>query len=187
MARPHRPNVADATYHVATRAVHEHVAFVTVLDRVHFLAVLARTVARFGWIVLAYCLMGTHYHLLVRTPEPNISRGMQLLNGWYAQRFNVRHGREGHAFGRRFASKLVGDDAHLLATHRYIARNPVDAGLVAAPEEWPWSSCAATAALARVPPFLAVSEALRPFGYDRLAAERAYLAFVRGEPVLIAA
>src|SRR5262249_43813541 len=118
------------------------VIFVDDVDRVMFLRLLARFEDRFRWTRLAYCLMGNHYHLLMRTPNAGLAAGMQRLNGCYAQWFNRRHARTGHLFQGRYGSELVRTDAHLLATARYIEMNPVAAGLCAAPEEWRWSQSA---------------------------------------------
>jgi hypothetical protein len=84
--------------------------------------------------------MGNHYHLVLHTREPNLSRLMRHANGVYTQSFNRRHGLVGHLFQGRFKAILVDRDAHLLALCRYVERNPVAAGLVAAPRDWRWSS-----------------------------------------------
>ncbi len=80
---------------------------------------------------------------MVETPLPNLARGMQRTHGLYAQSFNRRHRRSGHLFQGRFGSVLVTSDAQFLMTVRYIARNPVEAGLCDDAAEWPWSSHAA--------------------------------------------
>ena len=107
-----------------------------------FLRLLARFEDRFRWTRLAHCLMGNHYHLLVRTSDARLPAGMQRLNGCYAQWFNRRHERTGHLFQGRYGSELVKTDAHLLATARYIEMNPVAAGLCSTPAQWPWSDWA---------------------------------------------
>jgi putative transposase len=84
----------------------------------------------------AYCQMANHFHLLIRLTDPNLSRGMQWLNGLYAQVFNGRHGLCGHLFQGRFHAALVEDDGHLLELARYIVLNPVRAGLCDHPLEW---------------------------------------------------
>src|SRR3972149_1510166 len=104
-------------------------------DRLAFLDVLARVLDRFGWLCLAYCLMGNHYHLLVETPRPNLARGMRQLNGVYAQRFNRRHNRVGHLTQGRYGAVLVEGDEHLLTVASYLVRNPVRAKLCAHAEE----------------------------------------------------
>ena len=87
--------------------------------------------------------MSNHLHMLIETPKPNLSQGMQRFHGDYAQRFNRRHQRSGHLFQGRYNAVGVKDDAQLWTTVRYIVNNPVEAGLCDAPEAWPWSSHAA--------------------------------------------
>jgi putative transposase len=140
MPRPCREEVPDGIFHIATRSVFERVAFDGVDDREDFIRILANVVERCRWNCKSYCLMGTHYHLIVQTPEPNLSVGMQLLNGRYAQRFNQRRDRRGHLFSERFYSVLVETERHLAAVLRYVARNPVEAGLCAGPSDWRWGS-----------------------------------------------
>lgn len=111
---------------------------------------LGRVTSWFSWRCLAYCLMSNHMHLLIETPVPNLARGMQRLHGDYAQAFNRRHARTGHVFERRYDAVGVTADAQLWVTVRYIVENPVKAGLCERPEDWPWSSHAAT--LADAPP-----------------------------------
>ena len=98
-------------------------------EHTHFLALLAETCARYDWLVGTYCLMGNHYHLLMETPLPNLPSGMRQLNGVFTQRYNKRRGRVGHLFQARYTSILVERDSHLLTLVRYVAWNPVRAGL----------------------------------------------------------
>jgi putative transposase len=109
-------------------------------DRRHFLGLLASTVNRFDWRCLAFCLMATHYHLVLETTRARLSGGIQRLNGRHAQSFNARHGRRGHLFGARFASWVITSEQHLQETCRYVLLNPVRAGLCRSPEEWRWSA-----------------------------------------------
>ncbi len=90
--------------------------------------------------ISAYCLMPNHYHLLLQTPDGNISRGMRHINGVYTQRFNRKHGVDGPLFRGRYKSILIGADNHLLQLVRYIHRNPVKAGLVGVLDDYPWTS-----------------------------------------------
>ncbi len=90
--------------------------------------------------IAAYCLMPNHYHVLLQTPEGNISRCMRHLNGLYTQRFNRMHGFDGQLFRGRYKSILVCDDSHLLQLVRYIHKNPVKAGMVKEMGEYEWSS-----------------------------------------------
>ena len=104
MARGLRTLLPDGLFHVTTRAVHNESAFRDDADRVRFLRLLAIAVRRHGWRVHGYCLMGTHYHLIVDATQLQLSNGMHYLNGVYAQAYNRRHDRSGHLFADRFAS-----------------------------------------------------------------------------------
>ena len=103
-----------------------------------FLDTLADVTLRYNWLCHAYCLMDNHYHLLIDTPDGNLSIGMRQLNGIYTQRFNSRQGRVGHLFQGRFKAVLVQKDRHLLEACRYVVLNPVRAKRVRRPEEWIW-------------------------------------------------
>ena len=102
-------------------------------DRERFLEVLEGVAVRYRWRVLAYCLLGNHFHLLVMTLEPTLARGMRQLNGVYAQWFNRRHRRVGHLFQGRYKAVVVQTDAHLRRAVRYVIRNPIRAGLSSGP------------------------------------------------------
>lgn len=129
----------------------------------------------------AYTLMTNHYHLLIETQELTLSRGMQKLDGDYARGFNRRYRRVGHLFQDRFRSHAVEQETYLLELARYIVLNPVRAGMVKQPGEWPWSSYAATAGLSPVPPWLETGLILARFDeWDRGAAQSLYRAFVAG-------
>jgi putative transposase len=156
MARPLRLVFKDGLYHVTARGNGRQPIFEDDTDRESFLAVLASTVARYHVLCHAYCLMGNHYHLLLETPEANLSRAMRQLNGVYGQRFARRHERPGHVLQGRFHAQVVDRDAYLREVCRYIVLNPVRACLVTHPERWPWSSYRATAGEAPVPAFLTV-------------------------------
>jgi len=102
VTRPLRLQVADGVYLVTARGNERKSIYRDAADRERFLEILAETLERLSWRCLSYCLMSNHYHLLVRTPEPNLSRGMRDLNGVYAQWFNRRHRRDGHLFQGRY-------------------------------------------------------------------------------------
>jgi putative transposase len=163
MARRQREDFPGAIAHVTARGVEGRMIFVDADDCHRFLGLLRGVVARYAWRWNAYCLMGTHFHLLIRTPEAGLGAGMKLLNGAYAQGYNRRHGRRGHLFEERYHSVTVERESHLLELARYIALNPVRAGLCERPEAWRWSSYAATAGLAPAPPFLALEWLLGAF------------------------
>jgi REP element-mobilizing transposase RayT len=116
---------------------------------------LAKVVTRFEWFCLAYCLMPNHIHLLLQTPLRNLGRGMQRLQGRYAQTFNRRHHRVGHLFQGRYGAVAITDDEQLATAVGYIAVNPVVAGLVERPEGWRWASHRAMTGEEAVPAWLA--------------------------------
>ena len=122
--------------------------------------------------------MDNHVHLLIETPQPNLSRGMRQLNGVYTQRFNRRHRKVGHLFQGRFKAILVEKEWYLLELARYIVLNPVRAKMVKMPERYPWSSYRAMVGLAPVPPALATDWILNQFADTRATARRRYAKFV---------
>ena len=140
MAGQLRLQCENAIYHVRSLGNLKLPIFLDEGDRICFLKVLKKVVSRHGLICHAYCLMETHYHLLIQTPYANLSKGLHDLNGIYTQLFNLKHFRGGHVFGGRFKSSLVEDDSYLLTLARYIPLNPVAAGLVSNPGKWRWSS-----------------------------------------------
>ncbi|HEY3017293.1 MAG TPA: transposase [Gaiellaceae bacterium] len=144
MPRPLRVQVAGGIYHLVSRGVRKSALYMDTRDREMFLSLFELTLTRYAWELHTYCLMTNHFHMLVTTHEPTVSRGMQYLNGRYVQWFNWRHLFEGHGVERRFYSELVTSERQLFATARYILLNPVRAGLCASPADWPWSSYRAT-------------------------------------------
>lgn len=178
MARPLRLEFGGALYHVTARGDGRENIFLADGDRHVFLEGLAEVWERFNWTVHAYCLMSNHYHLLVETPDANLSRGMRQLNGVYTQRFNRAYDRVGHVFQGRYKAIVVEKDAHLLELARYVVLNPVRARMVLAPGEWPWSSYRAMVGEADSPEWLEIRQILAAFGEtERQAAER-YARFV---------
>lgn len=178
MARPLRLEHPGAIWHVTARGNERGDVFRDDVDREEFLSVLGRTASLYGWRLHAYVLMGNHYHLLVETPEPTLSRGMRDLNGVTTQRFNRRHGRTGHLFEGRFKAILVERETHLLEVARYVVLNPLRAGLARAVASWPWSSYKATAGLAEAPEWLETGWTIEQFGRRLADARRRYAAFV---------
>ena len=116
-------------------------------DRIKFLKIVEEAARDYGVECPEYCLMGNHFHLLVHTPRGNISAFMKKVNGRFTQYMNRRHGWNGHVFAGRFKSLVIDDDVYLRTAIAYIARNPVDAGLVGKAELWRWSSHASTLGL----------------------------------------
>jgi putative transposase len=158
-----RLEAPGATHHVVAKAVADQKLVRHEYDRLALWARLGRTVKKYGWSCLVYCLLDTHFHLLVQTPEPNLGAGMQWLCGRYAQQFNVRYTRPGALFGRRFYSEHVRTDRHLASAVVYVLLNPVRAGIARRPEDWQWSSYAATVGIEDPPSFLDVEGVLQVF------------------------
>lgn len=178
MARPLRIEFEGAVYHITARGNASQDIYLDDEDRQSFLQQVAGAVQRFAWICHGFCLMHNHYHLLIETPQANLSRGMQYINGTYTQAFNRRHSRGGHLLQGRFKAILVEKESHLLELARYIVLNPIRAGLVKRPEEWFWSNYRATAGLSEPPSFLNTSWTLSHFSDDPDYAKRTYREFV---------
>lgn len=140
MARPLRLEYPGALYHVTSRGNARARIYADDADRRNFLELLGAVCDRHRWRVHAYCLMGNHYHLVIETPEPTLSKGMRHLNGVYTQAFNRRHRKVGHLFQGRYTAILVDKDKYLLELARYVVLNPVRAGMVKSAGQWPWSS-----------------------------------------------
>ena len=138
--------------------------FLDEADYCHFVYVLGDVVEGFAIECWNYCLMPNHYHATLQPTRPNLSEAIRRLNSVYAQWWNRRHGRVGHVFQGRFKDQVIEREAYLLTLSRYVVMNPVRAGLVKHPEEWPWSSYRATAGFSLVPAFLAARSTLRLFG-----------------------
>lgn len=178
MARPLRLEIEGGIYHITSRGNARQIIFLDGSDKQKFLETLNLVVERFNWLCHAYCLMDNHYHLMIETPEGNISRGMRQLNGVYTQFFNKRHKSVGHLFQGRYKSILVDKDRYLLSLCRYVALNPVRAKLVKNPNAWQWSSYKATIGKVTNPPFLTVDWILSQFGDNRTDAITDYKEFV---------
>ena len=150
-------------------------------ERRRFLRILCAVAERHRLECAAHCLMDNHYHLLARTVQPNISRAIHNLNATYARWWNRRHKRVGHVFQGRFGARIVQDDPYMLTVCRYIVLNPVRAKLVERPEDWPWSSYAATLGASPPPAFLQCSLVLQLLGDDDGVIDR-FRRFVEAPP-----
>jgi REP element-mobilizing transposase RayT len=139
MPRPLRVHVPNGIWHVTQRATDAEVLFRVPGDYHAFLQLFRVAASWARWIVHDYCLMTNHVHLLIQTPFPTLPAGMQRLLGPYVEEFNERHGRKGALVQGRYKALLVETEEHYLECLRYLAHNPVAAGLCDAPEEWPWS------------------------------------------------
>ena len=166
MARPLRIEYPGAVYHITSRGNAKQLIFLTDQDRKGFLEIIKLVIDRTDWICHSYVLMGNHYHLLIETPKPNLSRGMRQLNGVYTQFFNWHHSRVGHLFQGRFKSLIVEKESYLLELCRYLVLNPVRAGLVKDPVDYRWSSYKAIIGKVECPEYLTTSWILSQFGSD---------------------
>jgi len=165
MARVPRPrDFEGATYHVFNRGVARMLTAIDTADYQRTLHFLGKMIARFELRCHAWCYMPNHYHLLLTSQLGNLPDAMQWLGTCVAQSFNECHERSGHVYKGRFESRLVADDPYFLELARYIPLNPVRAGLTATPEDWQWSSYAATANLSPSPSFLASERLLSILG-----------------------
>jgi putative transposase len=174
-----RLQVAGGVYHVTSRGNRRQTVFHDDTDYSAFIEYLETVVQQYSWRCHGYCLMPNHFHLLIETPEPNISEGMQRLNSRYAQWFNRRHGYSGHLFQGRFYGRLVESAYHLLELARYVVANPVRAGLCSHAGEWKWSSYRAVVGDVKRATFLAVGWLLDQFGRDPQQARETFRQFVR--------
>lgn len=178
MTKPLRIEFAGAFYHVTARGDRQEDIFVTDADRIAFLDILKQVVERYNWLVHAYCLMDNHYHLLVETPDGNLSKGMRQLNGVFTQTSNRNNKRVGHVFQGRYKAILVQKDSYLLELSRYIVLNPVRARMVRLARSWPWSSYRDTAGDRQAPEWLNTQWILAAFGKKLSRAQQKYQLFV---------
>jgi putative transposase len=178
MARALRIEYVGAVYHATSRGNEKKAVFLDDEDRISFLEILEEVTERFRWLCHAYCLMDNHYHLLIETPEGNLSKGMKHLNGMYTQAFNRKNHRVGHLFQGRYKAVLIEKESHLLEVARYVVLNPVRAKMVENPSRWKWSSYKATAGFCKTPDYLTVDWVLGRFGKDSKIAEKGYRKFV---------
>lgn len=181
MTRPLRIAFKDAWYHVMNRGRRGEAVFAGKDDYLQFMNLLKETVELWNLRIAAYCLMENHYHLLVQTPDANISRCMRHLNGVYTQRFNRRHGCDGQLFRGRYKAILVDADSYLLHLVRYIHRNPLRAGLTDKLDRYVWSSHKGYISRAKKWDWLGKEFVLSMFSGDKTERIRSYRHFVSME------
>lgn len=179
MSRPLRLEFAGALYHITSRGDRRENIYEDDSDRHEFLSVFTDVCRTYNWVCYAYCLMTNHYHLLVETPDANLSRGMRQLNGVYTQRYNKKHNKVGHLLQGRYQAILVDKDSYLLELSRYIVLNPVRACMVKNPADWPWSSYCATQGASQPPEWLSSDSILSVFAKRRSMAVNRYGEFVK--------
>jgi len=178
MPRQPRNELPGGLYHVTQHGLDDRPIFRSDTDRERFLVYLGDELGRSAWECLAYSLMTTHYHLLIRIEKCTLGTGFQRLNGRYAQRFNREYGRRGHVFESRFRDTLVETDTHRAEATRYIHLNAPRAHVCERPEEHVWSDYGATLGLVAPDPIVDPRVALDLFGTDLRSARRAYAKFV---------
>ena len=122
--------------------------------------------------------MDNHYHLIIETPESNLSKGMRQLNGIYTQRYNFKYSNTGHVFQGRYKSIIVDKDSYLLELCRYVILNPFRAGMVEDPRNWKWSSYLSMTGLKDTPEWLTTDWVLGQFHQTRKRAIEAYKRFI---------
>ena len=178
MARSLRITYPGAYYHVTSRGNEQKEVFKSHKDRVKFLDYLDSATERYGAIIHAYCLMSNHYHLLLETPNGNLSQIMRHINGAYTTYFNIESKRAGHLFQGRFKAILIEADAYAAELSRYIHLNPVRAGVVEEPGEYPWSSFNSYVGQNKAPNWLKIDFILGYFGKNGAEAGKSYRTFV---------
>lgn len=180
MARQLRRLSETGIYHIINRGADHQVVFRTHQDRLDFGRCLVRIHEELGVVVLAYCLMGNHFHLVIWAPPGTLSEAMKYLGQVFTQSSNRREDRDGAVFRGRFRSIPVETDAYLLALVRYVHRNPLDITGVDHPARYRWSSYASYTGDRPVPVFLDVDPVIGLYGGD-LAELRAHTEGVPGQ------
>jgi len=178
MARPIRLEFAGAIYHITSRGDRREDIYDSDADRERFIKILGDVCRRFNWVCHAHCLMSNHYHLLIETPDANLSKGMRQLNGVYTQAYNRANRRVGHVFQGRYKAIMVEKQSYLLELGRYIVLNPVRANMVHSVNQWRWSSYRATTGQVLKPDWLNTDWLLSSFSKRKSEAVKLYKAFV---------
>jgi REP element-mobilizing transposase RayT len=140
MPRKPRFHVPGSMHHVTAHGIESSPLYRDDHDRWRFIGILDAVTRETQWRLLGFCLMDTHYHLLVEERETPLSRSMRLVNGRYATAFNDRHERTGHLFNGRYRDTAIESDSHLLSAVRYVALNPVAVYECTRPQDWPWGT-----------------------------------------------
>jgi REP element-mobilizing transposase RayT len=164
MARYPRIREPGLLHHVMARGNGRMRIFLDDTDYLKFQYILADVLDEYDVDCWDACLMPNHYHLALFNRRPNLPEAMQHLNGEYATWWNGRHGKVGHVLQGRYKDQIVQRDSYLLNLIRYIALNPVRAGLVGTPDQWPWSAFPFTSGRSSNPGFLCADPVLAMFG-----------------------
>jgi putative transposase len=178
MPRRRRIELAGAIHHVTARTPSGRLLFYDDDDHQRYLQLLAREVHERDWRVLTFCQLSNHLHVLLETPTPDLGAGFKRVHEQFARHINRRHSQAGHVFGARFYSGIVQTDRHALGCLRYIARNPIEAGICGQARDWPWSAHRALAGLDDAPSFLDLESAYRHLGESHAEARMNYVRLV---------
>jgi REP element-mobilizing transposase RayT len=170
-------------HHVVTRGNNKRTIYLDDRDRLYFCMSVTRIAQKYGWTILAYCLMDNHYHLLISVGDKGLSAGMCELNSGYAQMFNAWHGRVNNLFGKRYWNRRIKTEASLWNVVRYIVQNPRRAGVSTTLDGYRWSSYSATIGLAASDLALARDEVLRFFGRVHDSAIEMFRIFCSASPL----
>jgi REP element-mobilizing transposase RayT len=170
-----RVEFPGALHHITAKSPSRRLLFHDAEDRQRYLQLLAREIREREWRLLTYCQLSNHLHLLLQTPDPDLGPGFKRLHQDFAQYVNNRRSEQGHIFGSRFYSGVVSTERHAVGCLRYIARNPVAAGMCSHPSDWPWSAHAALAGLIQPPSFLDVRTTYEYFGSTATEARANYV------------
>ena len=181
MGRARREWIEGSIYHVFARGSNRQAIFLNHADYVEFDILLAAAIRKHRLDTFGWSLMPNHWHGIFRCPTGGLSAFMKQLNHRYALRFDRRWRRTAHVFDNRFGAVLQRTEEQFLTTLRYVARNPVEAGLCSSPLDARWTSFPATVGLVRAPEYLRVGEILELFAHDPLDARKRFTEFVVGE------
>lgn len=172
-------DAAPGIHHVIVGATGDESYFLTDADRFVWIRRLTRTLARFGWTCISLCQLTTHVHAIVNVPDESLPGGMHYLNAFYGNYFNQTNERRGSLIRSRYWSKRAADDEQLIAAFRYVARNPVEAGLCARAEDWRWSGFGTSCGVAQTFPFVDASLIVATLGANAANAAQVLRALVR--------
>jgi putative transposase len=178
MPRQPRYNIAGGVYHVTQRGVEQRDIVRDENDRMEWLRLLGRNATRCGWQVFAYALLTNHFHIFLKTPQPNLSEGMQAFESGFVTLFNKQHNRVGPLFQGRFGAVLVEQESYGRVLSRYVHLNPLHAGLTQQPGQYRWSSYQHYLDPRKAPVWLEWKAILAEFSNRESAARIAYRRFV---------
>ncbi|MEA1928620.1 MAG: helix-turn-helix domain-containing protein [Candidatus Auribacterota bacterium] len=176
MGRALRIEYPGAFYHITSRGNQSQPIYYIDADRRHFLNILLEAIDKYSVRIHSYVCMTTHYHILLETPLGNLSRCMHFVNVSYTNYFNTRHDRIGHVLHGRYDARLIQKERYLVNVSRYIHLNPVRAGMVKSPQEYPWSSYKDF--ISHGDSLVCTSEVLSMFSRDKKKAIKLYRQFV---------